>query len=188
MPDTLKRYDKLEPRIRAFRTFYKTLRNARKDALRSGNGYDKRATRPTQAAADTLPAVVELVHSREGPVPAMIGAHTRIEGEVTGRNNLHVDGEFEGNVVLPCNDVVVARLGRIEGTITARSVTIGGAVSGDIEAREKVSITATGRVLGQVISPSLVMEEGSILNGQVVGTGGDTEQGQPAAMVATAPP
>ena len=188
MPDTLRRYGKSVLRIRAFRTIYRTMRNARTYALRSGNGSDRRATRPIQAPANTLPAVVELVHSREGPAPAMIGAQSRIKGEVTGRNNLYVDGEIEGTVELPGNDVVVQKLGRIKGNITARCVMIGGAVWGDIEAREKVSIKATGRVLGQVTSPSLVMEAGSILNGQVVNTGGDTEYGKTAVTLATASP
>ena len=188
MPHTLKHYGKSLSRNRAFKIVYRTLSSARKDALRWRNGSDERATPPTQAAADTLPAVVELVHSREGPAPAMIGTHTRIEGEVTGRNNLRVDGEIEGTVELPCNDVIVEELGRIKGNITARRVTVEGSLMGDIEAGEKVSITATGRVFGQVTSPCLVMEDGSILNGQVVNTGDDTEQGQPAAALAVALP
>ena len=78
-----------------------------------------------------------------------------------------ISGRVEGTVDLPENDANVEKPGFMDGSILARNVNIRGNVQGDIEARRKVTIYATGKVTGTIISPRIEIEDGAKFKGRI---------------------
>lgn len=91
----------------------------------------------------------------------------KIKGEVQGNEDLRVDGEVEGKISLPNAVVVLGPKGRVTGDVQAREVVLEGSVRGNVTARERVRIAATGKLEGDLASERLVIEEGAQVSGQV---------------------
>jgi cytoskeletal protein CcmA (bactofilin family) len=91
----------------------------------------------------------------------------KIKGEVQGSEDLRVDGEVEGKITLPGAVVVLGPKGRVTGDIQAREVVLEGAVRGNISARERVRIAATGKIEGDLSAERLLVEEGAQVSGRV---------------------
>ncbi len=84
---------------------------------------------------------------------AMIGKTITIKGDITGEENLVIEGKVDGSVQLKKNDLTVGQSGRVTADLTANVVRIDGEVKGDIVGTEKVVITKTGRVQGNIVGP-----------------------------------
>ena len=95
---------------------------------------------------------------------SIIGEGTRFKGEFDLNGLLRIDGDFSG-IIRTKGKVLVGSNGRVECTMYAGTVVIGGIVQGDIFSTEKVTILSTGMVIGNIQSPRLVIEDGVILNG-----------------------
>lgn len=98
---------------------------------------------------------------------AMIGNGIVITGDVTADTDLRVEGLIQGRSIESTMDVEVGEAGRVQANITARVVKIGGEVNGDIFGSEKVVITRTGRVQGNVLAPRVQLEDGSLFRGSI---------------------
>lgn len=110
-----------------------------------------------------------------------IGAAVTIRGDITGKGDLVIAGRVEGTVDLPGNDANVEKAGLMQGGIVANNVNIRGKTDGDIEARRKVTIFATGRVVGTIISPRIEIEDGAMFKGRI-------DMSSPVAAVASGKP
>ncbi len=98
---------------------------------------------------------------------ATIGATMSVKGDIASKEDVLVKGKVEGSVVLNDNDMVIDESGHLEGNVTARHVLIRGAVNGEIEGLEKVTIAATGRVQGTIAAPRVVLEDGGKFKGMI---------------------
>jgi cytoskeletal protein CcmA (bactofilin family) len=98
---------------------------------------------------------------------AMIGKTITIKGDVTGDENLVIDGRVDGTVRLSGNDLTIGASGRVQANATANVVRIEGEVNGDIAGIEKVVITKTGRVRGNIVAPRVTLEDGSKFKGSI---------------------
>ena len=98
---------------------------------------------------------------------AMIGKTIRIKGNVTGEENLIIDGNVEGTVHLKDNDITIGSSGQVHADLAADVVKIDGTVHGDIDAVQKVVITKTGRVEGNIVSPEVTLEAGAKFKGSI---------------------
>ena len=98
---------------------------------------------------------------------AMIGQGITIAGDITADTDLKVDGHVQGRVIQSTKCVEIGESGQVAANIKANVVKIGGEVSGDIAGVEKVTITRTGRVQGNVIAPRVVLEDGSLFRGSI---------------------
>lgn len=78
--------------------------------------------------------------------------------------NLQINGQFEGTLDTKGN-LSIGEKAQVRATIQGESIIIGGSVTGQITATNRVELQATARVSGKVISPRLVMHEGAILHG-----------------------
>jgi cytoskeletal protein CcmA (bactofilin family) len=104
----------------------------------------------------------------EGPerVDSVFGAGLTWKGEIGGRGGIRIEGAFEGDIALH-GLVVVGEQGRLVcRTLKATTVVVAGSVRGDITA-QRVEITRTGRVWGDVVAESFSTEEGAFLRGQI---------------------
>lgn len=96
-----------------------------------------------------------------------IGAAATIRGDVTGKGDLVISGRVEGTVDLPDNDANIEATGFMDGGILARNVNIRGKVQGDIETRSKVTIYATGAMVGTIVAPRIQIEDGAKFKGRI---------------------
>jgi cytoskeletal protein CcmA (bactofilin family) len=100
-------------------------------------------------------------------VNSIIGAGSEFKGEFKINGLLRIDGKFQGTIDTH-GKVLVGQSGDAVTDIKARLVVVGGRVSGNIYATERVILLSTGDVKGNIITPSLIMEEGVKFEGNCV--------------------
>ena len=98
---------------------------------------------------------------------AMVGDGISITGDVNANSNLKVEGRIEGRAVSSSQDIEVAESGVIKASITAKVVRIAGAVAGDISGSEKVVISKSGRVQGNIVAPRVQLDDGALFRGSI---------------------
>jgi len=99
-------------------------------------------------------------------VDSVFGAGLTWQGELGGQGGVRIEGAFEGDIALH-GLVVVGEQGRLDcRSLRATTVVVAGSVRGDITA-QRVEITRTGRVWGDVVTESFSTEEGAFLRGQI---------------------
>jgi cytoskeletal protein CcmA (bactofilin family) len=98
---------------------------------------------------------------------ASISQGIRIKGEVTGSEDLYVDGHVEGKLNLSNGTLTVGPNGVVKADIDAREVLVSGRVDGNITGRDKVQLLSSGQVSGEVRTERLAIEDGAMLRGKV---------------------
>ena len=102
-----------------------------------------------------------------GASTASVDATIIIKGDISGKGDLIVSGTIEGTVDLAHNFVSVEESGRVQGSIVAKRVRISGKVVGDVEALEKLTISASGKAQGTIAAPRIEVEDGAKFMGGV---------------------
>lgn len=97
---------------------------------------------------------------------SIIGAEALFEGVIQLRGDLRVDGTLVGDVDTP-GSVLVGPNGTLDGNVRAATVYAAGIVRGDVNAH-KISVTRTGRILGDLTVVTLNTEDGAIVNGRII--------------------
>jgi cytoskeletal protein CcmA (bactofilin family) len=98
---------------------------------------------------------------------ATIGRSITIRGEVSGDEDLLIQGHVDGSVNLEQQAVTVGRDGRVKADITARVVTVEGEVEGDLKAEEQVILRSSAQVQGDITAPRVVLEDGASFRGGI---------------------
>lgn len=98
---------------------------------------------------------------------ATIGQSIVFKGELTGDEDLEIDGQVEGNVRLANNQLTIGSSGRVTAQVIAKSIIVIGRVKGNLTATERIEIQATGIVEGDVKAPRLNVQEGAVVNGGI---------------------
>ena len=98
---------------------------------------------------------------------ANIGKSITIKGDLSGNEDLQIDGSVEGRIDLPNNQLTIGAEGRVKAEVHAKSVVVIGHVTGNVSATDRIQVEANGIVDGDVKAPRLVIEEGATLNGSV---------------------
>lgn len=109
--------------------------------------------------------------SKSQRIDTLIGASTRIIGDVHFSGGFHVDGHVKGNVDAPPDSgatLSVSDAGVVEGAVAVPNVILNGTVKGDILAHERVELGATARVTGNVYYGLIEMEMGAEINGKLI--------------------
>jgi cytoskeletal protein CcmA (bactofilin family) len=94
-----------------------------------------------------------------------IGEQSTFEGRFAIRGSLRIDGTFEGQALL-VDQLAVGPKGRVRAAITATSVVVEGIVIGNIAASRRILLLATARVLGDLKTPELIIQDGVVLEGK----------------------
>jgi cytoskeletal protein CcmA (bactofilin family) len=115
---------------------------------------------------------------------ANIGKSITIKGDLSGNEDLQIDGTVEGRIDLPNNQLTIGPEGRVKAEVHAKSVIVIGHVTGNLSAADRIQVEATGIVDGDVKAPRLVIQEGAMLNGAVEMSGG---HGKPSVAAAPSP-
>jgi len=99
---------------------------------------------------------------------ACISQGIKIKGELSGSEDLFVDGVLEGKLSLSTNCcVTVGPNGHVKADITAREVIVRGKIEGKVTGRDRVQLWSTGQVTGEVQTDRLAIEDGALLRGKV---------------------
>ena len=97
----------------------------------------------------------------------MIGPSITIKGTVTGDEDLTIQGKVEGSIDLNEHEVSVGSSGKVTADISARVIRIDGEVSGDVSGNEKVVISKSGNVRGNIVAPRVTLEDGAVFKGSI---------------------
>ena len=104
-------------------------------------------------------------------IDSLIGAGTRIEGNISFAGGLRVDGEIAGNVTAVADQpstLVVSEKARIEGEIRVSHLVVNGAIAGPVYTTEFLELQSRSRVMGDVHYNTLEMHLGAIVEGRLV--------------------
>ena len=96
-----------------------------------------------------------------------IGKSVVVKGELSGSEDLTIDGVVEGTIELKDHVLTVGPNGKIKGTIFAKAVIVLGEVVGDVTATQKIDIRENGSLDGDIVSPKMAMAEGAHFRGSV---------------------
>lgn len=113
-----------------------------------------------------------------------IGKSVVIRGELTGNEDLYLDGEIEGNINLRDHKLVIGPNGKIKASITARDIVLHGRVEGNVSATERVELKKACTLVGDVSTQRIVIEDGAYFKGSIDIK--DKESRKPLAMAAAA--
>lgn len=120
------------------------------------------------AVPETKSMPVEPVFSsRPAREAATIGPSISIRGDVSGEEDLIVQGQVEGTVTLKQNNVTVGKEGRIKANVHARVIEVEGQVEGDLHGDEQVVVRKSGDVRGNVVAPRITLEDGCKFKGSI---------------------
>ncbi len=114
---------------------------------------------------------------------AFIDPGSPFEGKLSFKDTVRIDGSFQGEISSE-NTLIVGEWGEVQASIQSSSVVISGTVIGDINARRQVVLHKTAKLSGDVTTPSLVVEEGAVFNGQIKMTSGDAKAKSDARLKA----
>jgi cytoskeletal protein CcmA (bactofilin family) len=119
---------------------------------------------------------------------ATIGQSIVFKGELSGDEDLEIDGQVEGNVQLENHQLTIGPNGHLKAEVNAKSIIVIGRVKGNLIASERIEIQASGVVEGDVQAPRLNVQEGAVLNGSInMTTSARTDSKQSSAAASSAP-
>jgi cytoskeletal protein CcmA (bactofilin family) len=142
------------------------------------NEYQNNVSSPTPAyqygngseSSQATPRVVTDSESiardiKEGRLSGFVGHGTVLTGETNFQMMLRVDGHLTGTVVSDGGTLIVGTNGQVDANVSVGVATINGVVNGDVIATEKIQLGRTARVMGNIATPRLVIEEGAVFEG-----------------------
>jgi cytoskeletal protein CcmA (bactofilin family) len=107
------------------------------------------------------------VASNSSNPPATVNHGITIKGEISGEGDLFLDGTFEGKVHLPDGTFTVGPRAHVTAEIEAREIIVLGEVAGTLRARERVHVSSTGKLTGEMDTRGIVIEDGAVLHSKV---------------------
>ena len=100
---------------------------------------------------------------------AWIGKALRVEGRVISDEDLTIDGDIEGSIEVGGHNLTILPGASVKADLAAKTITISGSVTGNVQAGETVDLRATGSVTGNIRAPRFAMAEGATVMGKVEG-------------------
>ncbi len=109
------------------------------------------------------------VRPEQKPVTTIIGQDTVIGGTLTVENSVRIDGTIIGGITAN-GTVILSPSGKVTGNVVSGNMVVAGTVEGDMWIKEKVSISETGRVHGDITTKVLAIDEDAIFQGMSIMT------------------
>ncbi len=140
-----------------------------------------------------IPADDKHITRRPQPSRAVVEASNRlargckVSGKLSFTGPTLIDGEVDGEITAK-DGVTIGESGWVTAPIRAASITVAGAVAGDLTASQRIEIRSSAKVLGNLTSPVLVIHEGAVLNGSCAIQREDTPDGRKVTVFPVAAP
>jgi cytoskeletal protein CcmA (bactofilin family) len=139
--------------------------------------YNRDMKSPPVEPRQTQPATGNTTGNATGHTAgnATIGKSIQIEGTLTGNENLTIDGRVQGRIKLNGHSLTIGPNGKIDAGLRAKTIVVRGEVNGNIAADDKIQITASGSVQGDLKAPRIALDDGAQFAGSV--DMGETKKG-----------
>jgi len=98
-------------------------------------------------------------------INTLIGKDAELLGDFTAAGSVRIDGKVTGNVTIS-GTLIIGAGGSIDGSVSAEAVVVGGEVTGDIIAPKKAELTSTAKVLGDITTGVIVIDENAVFQGR----------------------
>jgi len=116
----------------------------------------------------TLPGRISEPHVDHSPRGvAVLGKSVMVKGQIISREDLTIDGEVEGTVELQENRLTVGPNGRVSASVKAREIVVLGTIHGNVEATEKIDIRKEAKLVGDIKTQRIVIEDGAYFKGSI---------------------
>jgi cytoskeletal protein CcmA (bactofilin family) len=106
-------------------------------------------------------------------INAFLGAGTNYHGKLHFQGAVRIDGNFQGEVVSE-GTLVIGQDAVVDGQVKVGQLVLSGRIKGEVEAKNKVVLHKTANLQGNIRTPVLVVEEGAVLEGELVMGSRDT--------------
>ena len=126
----------------------------------------KPASAKTEGIAMSTDAMRPLSTTPSGST-ARLGASLHIKGEISGNEDLHIDGSVEGLVQLDDRKLTVGATAKLTADVVAREVVVYGTVKGNLRARDRIEIKKDGSVIGDLTTSRIMIEDGAYFKGSI---------------------
>jgi cytoskeletal protein CcmA (bactofilin family) len=98
---------------------------------------------------------------------ATLGKSVMVKGQIISREDLTIDGEVEGTVELQEHRLTVGPNGRVAAGVKAREIVVLGTIHGNVEATDKIDIRKDGKLVGDIRTARIVIEDGAYFKGNI---------------------
>ena len=98
---------------------------------------------------------------------AHIGKSVIIKGELSGSEDLYVDGQVEGSIELSGNRLIIGPHGQVRASVNVKGVIVQGKLDGNIRASERAELTKSAIAVGDIVTQRVAIEEGAYFKGKV---------------------
>ncbi len=102
--------------------------------------------------------------SSSSEVNAFLGKGTSFEGKTRFEGTFRIDGAFHGEV-LSGGSLIIGNTGAVDGQINVTNLIVNGRLAGNVTASDRIEITASGQIRGDIQTPTLIISEGAIFEG-----------------------
>ena len=139
-------------------------------------GKDEKVAPPVREVHHAPPPVAHVPERapepvREAPLRgggiATIGKSVVVKGQISGSEDLYIDGEVEGTVELRDNNITVGPNGRLNANVHAKDIIVLGRVKGNVRSTERLEIRKSGSLVGDIITARVVIEDGAYFKGSI---------------------
>ncbi len=113
------------------------------------------------------PATPSKTTSGKSESGGLIGKTIRIEGTISGKADLHVEGEVHGQIELEENSLTIGPNGNVKADVVARNVSVLGRLNGKVRAADRIAIAKTGSLEGEVSTARIAVEDGAVFRGSI---------------------
>ena len=104
---------------------------------------------------------------KDGRLSGFVGHGTSLTGDTNFQMMLRVDGHLQGTITSDSGTLLVGTTGQVDANVAVASANVNGTVNGDILATEKIHLGRTARVVGNIQTPRIVIEEGAVIEGGI---------------------
>jgi cytoskeletal protein CcmA (bactofilin family) len=137
---------------------------------------------PAQPSREVSPTMSSSMPVRTPEPPsggsATIGKAVMVKGQIFSREDLVIDGEVEGTVEAHDHRVTVGPNGKVQAGVKAREIVVLGAIQGNVEAADKIDIRKDARLVGDIKTSRIVIEDGAYFKGSIDITKNEPKQQQ----------
>ena len=127
------------------------------------------------------------MHDSTPSTVAHIGKSVTIKGEMSGNEDLYIDGQVEGMIEVREHNLTIGPNGHVQANVNAKQVVLHGSLKGNVRASDRVDIRKTGSLIGDVVAARVMIEDGASIKGSV-DIQKPAEPGKPGEMMKKAEP
>jgi cytoskeletal protein CcmA (bactofilin family) len=114
-----------------------------------------------------VPKEAEIMETPKTTEFAHIGKSVIIKGELSGSEDLYVDGQVEGSIELSGNRLIIGPHGQVRASVNAKGVIVQGKLDGNIRASERAELTKSAMAVGDITTQRIAIEEGAYFKGKI---------------------